>query len=62
MIYNFYQLRCDQCSKEYKESMDSCADLRKYSKQNDWTKRKDPNGSYWDLCPKCSLLNTKKLR
>jgi hypothetical protein len=53
MIVIRYQLYCNNCGKEYKESFDDEKDLLEYSALNGWVRKKVENGSEWDFCPKC---------
>lgn len=57
MIIKTFQLRCDCCGDAYLDEGDESEDdLLSHALSLGWDFRKVPNGSIWDLCPKCSKL------
>lgn len=59
MIYSRFILRCTQCDREYKKSLDfdDVNDLLEYAAKDGWVREKVENGSEWDFCPKCVEYN-----
>lgn len=62
MIRQIFTKYCDNCHDVYKHGDESAEDLEEYSSKVGWTKRPVPNGSVWDLCPKCSNKPNAELR
>lgn len=62
MTHVSYRLTCDNCNKrEFSEGDESVDDLEINAQCQGWTFRVVPNGSIWDLCPKCSELKIEEL-
>lgn len=62
MIIKLILKYCDNCNIKFDDSYEDVKDLEQYSAQAGWTKRNVPNGSVWDLCPKCSNKTNAELR
>ena len=62
MIHTEYRITCDCCNKkEYKDDADTEYQLLCNARHCGWITRSVPNGSEWDLCPKCSEIRTEDL-
>lgn len=54
MTHMTYRLTCDRCNRrEYSEGDEDEADMLLFAHQKGWRRRQVPNGSLWDLCPRC---------
>lgn len=61
MIYPLYYLICDNCREQFDQTDESKDYLIVNSVYSGWTYKKVPNGSSWDLCPKCSKKSIEQL-
>jgi hypothetical protein len=62
MIQIEYKINCTNCYRYLEDGYESELECLNAAEADGWEFRKVPNGSIWELCPKCAKLKTESLR
>ena len=52
-VFSSFRLVCTNCRRQHDEEGETITEVREFGRDNGWIFKKVPNGSYWDICPKC---------